>query len=307
MTLEEKIALMLQQEAAELEEAKKEKKMEAELDKEDSEDDEDEDEELELDPKMKKDEKAKCEDTETTQETEVVAEKKETVSEQVSTLLATEGLSEDFRTQAVAIFEAAVSDRVSQIQEEMEKEYEQKLNEAKEELSKNIDGYLSESVLTWANENKVPLVHSFKADLAESFIDGLRQLFVEHNVVVPEESEDALNIALEENEKLEAKLEEQTTILSTLQEEINTMKKASILESFKSEMTQTQADRFATLVESIEFSNVEQYKKQLQVVKENFVLNTHAKAEEKTQINEETKVVDSVVNQYASFLTRTIK
>lgn len=318
MTLEQRIREMLAESAKQDEQVLEAKACDMDDDK-----DEDEGDEVVINKKDKKDEacgKMKKEDTDVEEETSVVAEEanedevetKATVSEQVSALLSAEGLSEDFRVQAVAIFEAAVADRAMQIKEELEAEFEQKLNEEREALTANIDGYLSESVLAWASENKVELQQSFKSQMMESFMDGLRGLMIEHNIEVPEEKADALSLAMTDIEGLVEEVESKETTIAELQEQINEMKKEKILESFKSEMSATQADRFATLVESIKFENEEQYAKQLKVVKENFsvVKNDQKSLSESKEESSsaETKTVDSKVNLYAEFLTaKTIK
>lgn len=232
--------------------------------------------------------------------------KQSTVSEQVTGLLSMEGLSEEFRTQAVAIFEAAVAERAMQIEEELNAEFEEKYEQSKAELIENIDGYLSEAVVKWLEDNQVAMVHSYKADLTESFIDGLRQLFVEHNVSIPEESESALDMVVSEVEALEAQLEEQKKNELALLEELNAIKRVQVLESFKAKMTNTEADRFVKLVEGIKFHSVEQFSKQLEIVSENFSVSKAASAVKEQTVATSTVVTESssAVTAYADFLKR---
>ncbi|UTS52009.1 hypothetical protein [Synechococcus phage BUCT-ZZ01] len=240
-------------------------------------------------------------------ETEVVEEEtkkedvKSSVSEQVSALLAVEGLSEEFKTQAIAIFEAAVADRVLVVKEELEKEFETKLEEAKVALTESVDGYMAEAIQTWGEENKLPIVNSYKADLLESLVDGLRSTLVEHSVEIPEESVQALDVALEEVEKLEEALAEKETATQKLVEELNTMKKEQIIESYSQKMTPVEFDRFTALIESIQYTSEDQYSKQLEVVRENFGKTASKKTE--TKVLEEsvidTKDVDPRIAQYA--------
>jgi hypothetical protein len=235
------------------------------------------------------------------------------VSSQVAALLEAEGLSEEFKMQAVTIFEAAVTDRVLQIQEEMEAEYNEKLDEAKAELETNIDGFLNEAVQEWADNNEVAIESNFKMRLAESFMDGLQSLLAEHNIDLPDESEDALEIALDEVNKLEEQVSSTDEVIAELQEQIDTLKAEKILESFKEKMTGTEFDRFVQLTESVKFKDETQYAKQLSIVLENFGKIAAKKVEQTEQIVEEVAapvaqpiVTESFssVNRYAQYLAK---
>ena len=236
------------------------------------------------------------------------------VSSQVTALLEAEGLSEEFKLQAVTIFEAAVTDRVIQIQEELEAEYEEKLDEAKADLETNIDGFLNEAVQEWADNNQVAIESNFKTRLAESFMDGLQSLLAEHNIDLPEESEDALEIALDEVNKLEEQVSSVDEVIAEMQEEINTLKAEKILESFSEKMTSTEFDRFVQLTESVKFTDETQYAQQSSIVLENFGKITANKEEQEEQIFEQVVEVPSAqpivtetfsaVNRYAQYLTK---
>lgn len=236
------------------------------------------------------------------------------VSSQVAALLEAEGLSEEFKMQAVTIFEAAVTDRVLQITEELEAQYEEKLDEAKAELETNIDGFLNEAVQEWADNNKVAIESNFKTRLAESFMDGLQSLLAEHNIDLPDESEDALEIALDEVNKLEEQVSSTDAVVAELQEQVNTLKAEKILESFSEKMTSTEFDRFVQLTESVKFKDETQYEKQLSIVLENFGKVAAKKVEQVEQIAEqsvEAPVAQPVVtetfssvNRYAQYLAK---
>lgn len=235
--------------------------------------------------------------------------KEDKVSSQVSALLEAEGLSEDFKLQAVTIFEAAVSDKVLLIEEELRKEFDSQLAEAKTELDNDIDGFLSEAVQKWTQDNEVAIKANFKSQLAESFMDGMRALISEHNIEVPEDKEDALEVALGEVDKLNESIVAKEADMLALQESINELKADKILESFKEKMTQTEFDRFVQLTESVQFKDVAQYEKQLTIVLENF--GNKQKIVKSEQITEEValptqKVVTestSDMSVYAKYLT----
>lgn len=245
-----------------------------------------------------------------------LAKESSEVSSQVAALLEAEGLSEDFKLQAVTIFEAAVTDRVMQLTEELEAQYEDKLNEAKAEIEDNIDGFLNESVQKWATDNEVAIQNNFKTRIAESFMDGLQALLAEHNIDLPAESEDALDIALDQVNTLEESVEAARAETQALQEQVNVMKASQILESFKAKMTSTEFDRFEQLTESVSYVNDTQYTKQLSIVMENFgkvpakVEKQEVIIEEVTTLPQATTIVtegNSAVNRYAAYMQGKVK
>ena len=237
--------------------------------------------------------------------------KESSVSDQVSALLEAEGLSPEFKEQAVTIFEAAVKDRVLTIQEELKQEFDTQLAEAKEELESDIDGFLSEAIQQWKSENEVAIKSNFKSQMAESFIDGMKALVAEHNIELPEGKEDALQEALNEVEKLNEQFSTKEQEIASLQEQVSVLKANQILESFKAKMTQTEFDRFSQLTESVKFKDEEQYTKQLTVVLENFgSTKKETKVVTEQVITEEIadlKIVtesNSNVNQYAAYISK---
>lgn len=234
-----------------------------------------------------------------------VVETKFEVSAQVATLLEAEGLSEEFKEQAVTIFEAAVTDRVLQIEEGLQEKFEEQLAEAKADLDSDIDGFLNEAIQQWMQENVVAIESNFKLQLAESFMDGMQALMGKHNIELAEGKEDALDVALGEVDSLTEAVATKETEKLALVEQINVMKAEKILESFKEEMAHTEFDRFVQLTESVKFVDEVQYAKQLTVVLENF---GKQKQEPKVgaPITEEvvTPVASvSTVDRYASFIS----
>jgi hypothetical protein len=238
-------------------------------------------------------------------------EAKSSVSSQVSALLEAEGLSDEFKTQAVTIFEAAVADRVLSIQEEMQKEFDAQLAEAKEQLDNDIDEFLSEAVAQWQKDNEVAIKTNFNTQVTESFMDGLRSLIAEHNIEVPEGKEDALATALSEVESLKESFKEQEAAQAALQEQIKQFESKALLESFRSKMTVVEYDRFVQLTESIKFETAEQYEKQLTIVLENFGSAAKKVAkpvvEEVTEVAVEKTVVESKVDPRMAMYVSALK
>lgn len=237
---------------------------------------------------------------------------KSAVSAQVSALLEAEGLSDEFKLQAVTIFEAAVTDRVLQIEEAMKQDFETQLSEAIESLNTEIDEFLSEAVKQWQKDNEVAIKANFNTQVNESFMDGLRQLIAEHSVEVPEGKEDALETAMSKVEELQEAAKEQEAKQVDLQEQIKTLEGKSILESFRAKMTQVEFDRFKQLTESVKFDTAEQYEKQLSIVLENFGSSKKTEVKQVTEsvvpksTKESTTVVESTVapqmSQYVAAL-----
>jgi hypothetical protein len=173
---------------------------------------------------------------------------------------------------------------------------------------------LNEAVQEWADNNKVAIESNFKARLAESFMDGLQSLLAEHNIDLPDESEDALEIALDEVNKLEEQVSSTDAVIAELQEQIDTLKAEKILESFSEKMTSTEFDRFVQLTESVKFKDETQYEKQLSIVLENFGKVAVKKVEQEEQISEDVATAPaakpvvtetySSVNRYAQYLAK---
>lgn len=230
---------------------------------------------------------------------------------QVSALLEAEGLSEEFKTQAVAIFEAAVADRVMQIKEDMEKEFAAQLEEAKAEIESDIDGFVTEAVRDWTAKNEVAIKQNFKTQMYESLVDGMRAVFDEHNIDISEGQVDALETAMTEVAKLEEAVKAADQEKVVLEAKINSLTAEKIQESFRAKMSQTEFDRFSQLTESIKFSDATQYEKQLSIVLENFGMpKTATKVETITETvtSIPSAIVESVgnssVNKYADFIAR---
>lgn len=311
MKLEDIIRKQLAEATEQLQEAKKvpELKEPAEADEVGGED------KVDLKPTMKKEKEAPVKEEVVADEAKpevVVAEDKPSkVSDQVSALLEAEGLSEEFKLQAVTIFEAAVTDRVLQLQEELKQDFDTQLAEAKAQMESDIDGFLSEAVAKWHEENEVAIKSNFNTQVAESFMDGLSKLIAEHNIEVPTGKEDALVTALSEVDKLNEELKAREDEVKAIQETVKKLEASKILESFKEKMTSTEFDRFTQLTESVAFSTEDQYKKQLNIVLENFGSKQKpAPVSQKVEIISEevvgaTKVetiTHSNVEKYAAFL-----
>lgn len=243
---------------------KKHMKKESECD-DDDEDDDDEDEDEVV---MKKESKMKKEETEA--EDEMIID----VKEDVEALVNGEELSEEFKTKAATIFEAAIVTRVKAEVAKLEEEFEAKLEEAKAEnkegLVEKVDGYLNYVVEQWIAQNEIALEHGIKSDILEGFVGGLKGLFEEHYIDIPEEKFDVLGSLENENAELQAKLDEQLAANVELNKTINEAKRSDIIKAAAADMTETEKEKFFGLAEELAFEDSETFEKKVQTIRENY-------------------------------------
>lgn len=240
------------------------------------------------------------------------------VKEDVAALFGDTELSEDFKEKTTTLFEAAVAARVIAEKAALEEAYEEALNESIDEivesLADNIDKYMSYIAKEWAEENKVAIDKSLRADFAEEFIVGLRNLFAEHYIEFPEEKVDAVDVLVSENEELKEKLNENMKMNVELLSLVEEYAKESVFNDVSTGLALTQVDKFKSLAEGVEFDDIDGYKKKLEIIKENY-LNKTPKAKPTSFITEEienedtaeVKYLDPQIAKYASAITRTIK
>ena len=212
---------------------------------------------------------------------EVVAEE-ETVEEtveidvedDVNALLGGEELSEEFRAKAKTIFEAAINSKVTAIREEIVREHEEKLSEEVEEikveLQERVDSYLEYVADEWFVENQLAVENGLKADMTESFLEGMKGLFEEHYVQIPEEKYDVLKSMVEKLDDMETKLNEQIEKNIALNKGLAEATADGILESVSDGLAATQKEKLASLAESVEFESDAEYREKLETLKESY-------------------------------------
>jgi hypothetical protein len=230
-------------------------------------------EEGELPPALKKAIDAKKgkdddEDEEKKEEIEV------NVEEDVAALVDGEELSEEFKAKASTIFEAAVKSKISkirkQIREESKKEQDERVASMQEEMTENMDKYLTYATKEWMTENKLAVEAGVRNEVTESFISGLKKLFEEHYIDVPEEKEDVFESLVVEVSELEAKLDEQTEKHMDTVKELNTYKAASVFKTVSEGMVDTDIEKFTELTEDVDYDTDEQYAEKLNVIKNSY-------------------------------------
>ena len=228
-------------------------------------------------------------------------------------------LSEEFKEEASTLFEAAVSARLIAETARLEEEFEQKLAEElavfNEDLTSKIDTYLDYVVENWMKENEVAIESTLRNEIMEEFMDGLKNLFSEHYISVPEDKVDVLEALAEKVSALEEKLDETISENAALKGTLIEDQARDIFEELASDLALTQQEKFAALAEGIEFDgNLNTYAKKLNIIKENYFHNDSAtyssNIEEETfegEISETTRYVDPQVNRYVQAIARNVK
>ena len=201
--------------------------------------------------------------------------KKEEVDEHMNALVAgQDDLSEEFKTKAATVFETAVNSKVKEIAEQMEADvqtnYEQDIATAKEELTEKVDSYLSYVVEEWMKENEIALERGIKGEIAEDFISGLKKLFAEHYIDVPDEKYNVLEDQASKIEDLEKKLNEQIEKNVELNKDNAEKTKNEIMSEVASDLADTAKEKFAKLAEEIEWSDADSFKQKCETIKESY-------------------------------------
>ena len=201
--------------------------------------------------------------------------KKEEVDEHMDALTAgQDDLSEEFKTKAATVFESAVNSKVKEIAEQIEADvktnYEQDIAKAKEELTEKVDAYLSYVVEEWMKENEVALERGIKGEIAEDFISGLKKLFAEHYIDVPDEKYNVLEEQASKIEDLEKKLNEQIEKNVELNKDNAVKSRKEIMAEVASDLADTAKEKFAKLAEEIEWSDADSFKQKCETIKESY-------------------------------------
>jgi hypothetical protein len=196
------------------------------------------------------------------------------IEEDVNALLHGEDLSEEFQEKARVIFESALRSKVNEIRESLEVQYEEKLVEEvqviKEELEERLDAYLEYVAEEWVDENALSIETGLKEELTESFLGGLKQLFEEHYVSIPEEKYNVLESMVEKLDDMETKLNEQIEKNISLNKRLSESVADRIFNSISEGLATTQKEKLASLSESVEFESESGYREKLETLKESY-------------------------------------
>jgi len=247
---------------------------------------------------------AKMEEVEDGEE-EIVAE--HDFTEDVDALIAGEELSEEFRERAATIFEAAVTAKVNAevaaVQEAFEATLAEQVESIKTELAEKVDDYLSYVAETWMKENALQVEHGIKNEIAESFFSGLKDLFIEHNMSVPEEKFNMLDGMVDELDEMEAKLNEQIDANVQLNKQLGSYIKMEIVNECAAGLAETQKEKLASLAEGVEFETEEDFRNKVETIKESyFTRKVVAEATEPTEDKGETLVEDTASGTMSKYV-----
>ena len=241
------------------------------LDKKDDSKDKKESAEKEDDKKSEVKEEDKKEDEKVKEE----KEKDIDVKEHVDALVAgDDSLSEEFKQKAATVFEAAIKSKVKEIAEDIQADYDKKLTEetskSKDELVEKVDSYLAYVVEEWMKENELALERGIKGEIAEDFISGLKKLFEDHYIDVPDEKYNVLEDQSSKIEELNKKLNESIEKNVELSKENGKLQRQDIIDEASKELAETQKEKFNKLAEEVEYSNEEDFKSKVATIKESY-------------------------------------
>ena len=232
------------------------------------------------------------------------------VAEDVDALVQGEELSEDFKKKAATIFEAAVKSKirpeVERIEEEKSQEIADEMETFKTELAEKVDGYLDYVVGEWMKENELAIERGLKGEIAEDFITGLKALFEEHYIDVPDEKYDILESQAQKIEELESKLNETMGKLTEKKQSEDTLVREAVIKEVSSDLAETQVEKFAGLVEDVEFTDKDSFTEKLNTLKENYFPKstpTETLTEESDGVTQEIDISDAMA-AYTSAIKR---
>ena len=259
---------------------------------------------------------------ESSEEEEVVAEEQIEdsidVEEDLTALLEGEELSEEFQNKARTIFEAAIKTKISEVKSELQEQYEKTIVEevasVKAELAERVDAYLEYVSDEWMSENKLAVEAGLKTEMTESFLTGMKSLFEDHYVTIPEDKYDVLNSMVEKLDEMEGKLNEQINKNVALNKRLAESTSDVILADVSEGLAVTQKDKLATLAENVEFDGEDNYREKLVTLRNSyFPANPGAPKQQTENLSEGTETghqepaVTGVMESYLSAISRSVK
>jgi len=243
---------------------------------------------------------------------------KEKMKEDMDALLSGENLSEEFVAKATTIFEAAVIARaeevISEAEEQLMEEFEVAVEAIKEDLAAKVDGYLNYMVEEWMKDNEIAIQSGLKAEITEEFLTGLRDLFIEHNIDIPEDKVDIVEELAAQLEATEAVLNEEIARGIELSQALNEQKKIEAIYTACEGLTQTQVEKMKSLAEGVDFTTEEEFTTKLDTLKESYfkadvkVATTDA-LDDEVLLEEEKKSIkssNSEIDYYAKSISQTL-
>ena len=240
------------------------------------------------------------------------------MKEDIDALLEGENLSEEFAVKATTIFEAAVVARaeevVTMVESELHEQFQVAVEEIKEDLAAKVDDYLNYMVEEWVTENQIAIEKGLRAEITEDFINGLRNLFVEHYIDIPAEKVEVVEALAAKVEELESALNEQINVAVELTKSLSEQKKIEAIYTACEGLSQTQVEKLKSLAEGVEFTTEEEFASKVETLKESYFkadvkVADNSALDDEVLIEEEKKVVKSAdpsIDQYVRTISQTL-
>lgn len=235
------------------------------------------------------------------------------VSEDISALVNGEEISEEFKEKASIIFEAAIKSKlrseVERIESEKIQEVAEETTKIQSELTEKVDAYMGYVVEEWMKENEIAIERGLKGEIAEDFISGLKSLFEEHYIDVPDEKYDILGTQAEKLDELEAKLNEQIEKSAGLKKANNLLVRESVFAEVASDLADTEAEKFKTLAEDVDFTDEDNFRSKLDTLKESYFPKATTVAESVDSESDGSESYDTTgaMSAYMSAISRNVK
>jgi len=241
-------------------------------------------------PAGMKEEEAEIEGEEIAEDKEESTEMNIDLSDDVKALVSTDAdLSEEFKEKAATIFETAVKTRIQEQVKVIEAQYEKKLSEEtetiKEAMTEKVDSYLNYVVEEWMKENELAVERGIRTEIAEDFITGLKSLFKEHYIDVPEEKYNVLDDLTNQTKDLESKLNEQIEKNVNLTKEVSDLQKRETIAEVSEDLTDTETEKFVSMAENVEYDSAEKFKEKLETIKESYFPKTKSEVAEENSVD----------------------
>ena len=240
------------------------------------------------------------------------------IAEDLNAIFGANDLSEEFKSQVQTVFEAAVVSKINTELESLEESFNAKLTESTDEIvntvTEKVDSYLGYVVEEWMKENELAVERGIKAEITEEFIGGLKQLFEDHYIDVPEEKVDVVDSLADRVEDLEGKLNEALETNINLSSQVKTFQKDEVVSELSDELTDIEAEKLKGLSEGVSFEDVDQYKQALGTIKENYFPRTAQSGavviDEETEVSENGIVdqapTNAAMSAYVNVIGRTV-
>ena len=230
------------------------------------------------------------------------------IEEDVNALLSGEDLSEEFKEKAKVIFEASINAKITDIENQLNEEYATKLTEEvatiKVELTERTDAYLEYVADEWMKENALAVEKGIKTEMTESFMEGMKKLFEEHYVTLPEDKYDVLENMVDKLDEMETKLNEQIEKNVTLNQKLGESTAQTIFNNVAEGLATSQKEKFQSLAESVEFESEESYRGKIETLKESYFngKKTTSTASAPQELKEEAEHIEPATGAMATYL-----